>query len=80
MCPVENLTLLGENWLILWFFYVFGVFLPTCFDMTPHFLCLSSADPPKIIIFGSQNYLVTLGKPGITLKKFQYSELDTFIK
>ena len=50
-------------------FLCFWVFLPTFSEMTPNFLGLSIADPPKITIFGSQNYAVTMGKPGVTLEK-----------
>ena len=62
------MTLLGKNWPILWIRCVFEVFWPTFSLMTPNFLCLNSADPPKITIFGLQNYLVTLGKPEVLLK------------
>ena len=66
MCPVGNLILLVENWLL---FIAFLGFLPTFSEMTPNYLCLCSTDPPKITIFVSQNNAVTMGKPGVTLEK-----------
>ena len=70
----ENCALLGiwHYKLKIGWFYCFSMFLgflPTFYEMTPNFLCLSCVDPPKMTMFRSQNYALTMDKPGVTLEK-----------